>query len=147
MDLVRLPLSDQRPSSAFREMKALSTTLKPDGSTTPIDLARVLWLLHLPQDIRSMITDFASRTEEDLIKQADSLVGASKLATTSSAAAATLPEVDEDETYAMAAQNRRVRDDPQQHPDGSRRTICYFHRRFGRNARNCRPPCYHSKNM
>ena len=146
MDLVRLPLGDQRPSAAFREMKSLSTTLQPDGSTSPIDLIRVLWLLRLPHEIRAMITDFASRTEEDLIKQADSLVGASQLAVTPSAAAAAPPESDEDEVHAMAAQGRRTRDEPPQYADGPRRTMCYFHRRFGRNARNCRPPCYHAKN-
>ena len=141
MDLLRLPLGDQRPSSAFREMKALSTILQPDGSTAPLDLVRVLWLLRLPQDIRSTITDFASRSEADLIKQADSLVGASTLATTSSAAAATLPEDDEDDPYAMAAQQRRPRNGSQRPPPvGSSRSLCYFHKRFGRDARNCRPP-------
>ena len=43
MELLRLPLGDQRPSAAFREMKALSTILKADGSTEPLDLIRVLW--------------------------------------------------------------------------------------------------------
>ena len=149
MDLVRLPLGDQRPSAAFREMKSLSTTLQPDGSTSPIDLIRVLWLLRLPHEIRTMITDFASRTEEDLTKQADSLVGASQLSTASNAAAAAAaapPEPEEDEINAVAAQSRRNKDEPPQYADGPRRTMCYFHRRFGRNARNCRPPCYHAKN-
>ena len=35
MDLLRLPLGDQRPSAAFREMKALSTILQADGSIAP----------------------------------------------------------------------------------------------------------------
>ena len=149
MDLLRLPLSDQRPSAAFREMKALSAILQPDGSTTPLDLVRDLWLLRLPQDIRSKITDFAERSEADLTKQADSLLGASTLAATSSAAAATLPDdTEEDDPYAMAAQQRRPRNGTQRPaPEVTRRTLCYFHKRFGRDARNCRPPCHFSKNL
>ena len=148
MDLLRLPLGDQRPSTAFREMKALSTMLQPDGSTTSLDLLRVLWLLRLPQDIRAMITGFASRSEDDLLSQADSLLGASTLAATSSAAAVTVPDDTDDDPYAMAAQQRRPRGGSQHPPaEGSRRSPCYFHKRFGRDARNCRPPCSWSKNM
>ena len=149
MDLLRLPLGEQRPSTAFREMKALSTVLQPDGSTTSIDLIRVLWLLRLPQDIRAMITGFASMTEDDLVNQADSLLGASTLATTSSTAAVTAAvTAPEDDPYAMAAQQRRSRP-RQQRPtaDAARRSLCYFHKRFGRDARNCRSPCSYSKNM
>ena len=149
MDLLRLPLGDQRPSTAFREMKALSTMLQPDGTTKILDLVRVLWLLRLPQEIRSMITGFASSSEEDLLRHADSLRGASTLAATSSAAAAvTTLDDTEDDPYAMAAQQRRPRGGSQRPPaEGSRRSPCYFHKRFGRDARNCRPPCSWSKNL
>ena len=153
MDLLRLPLGDQRPSAAFREMKALSTMLQPDGTTAPIDLIRVLWLLRLPQEIRAAITDFASKAEEELIKQADSLIGASKLATTARAAAATIPQEEEDMTssgdddpYTMAAQQRRQQRTYQRPPEAARRPICMYHRRFGRRARNCSQPCHFSKN-
>ena len=129
-------------------MKALSTMLQPDGSTISIDLLRVLWLLRLPQDIWSMITGFASMTEDDLINQADSHLGASTMATTSSTAAVTTPYDDEDDPYAMAAQQRRPRFRPQRPTaDASRRSPCYFHKRFGRDARNCRYPCSYSKNV
>ena len=150
MDLLRLPLGDQRPSTAFQEMRALSTLLLPDGSTTSLDLLRVLWLLRLPHEVRGHITGFASMSEDDLLDQADSLLGASKLAATSSAATVTVDEDTHDETYAMAAQQRR-------HPrsftfqksqvEGRRRSLCYFHNRFGRDARQCRAPCSWSKNL
>ena len=65
MDLVRLPLGDQRPSTAFNEMMALSTITQPDGTTTPLDLLRVLWLLRLPHRLRSNITDFATIGKAD----------------------------------------------------------------------------------
>ena len=148
LDLVRLPLGDQRPSAAFREMKSLATLLQPDGSKKTLDLVRVLWLLRLPQDIRAKITKFSSMSEDDLIEQADSLLGASTMAATSSTAAVTMPEDEEDDPYAMAAQQRRPRSRPQHPPaEGARRATCYYHRRFGRNARNCSSPCSFSKNM
>ena len=155
MDLLRLPLGDQRPSAAFREMKSLSTLLQPDGSTKTLDLVRVLWLLRLPQDIRAMITKFSSMSEDELLEQADSLLGASTMASTSSTVAATsstvaatTPEDDDDDPPVMAAQQRRLRLRPQRPPaEVSRRSPCYFHKRFGSNARNCRYPCSFSKNM
>ena len=150
LELLRMPLGDQRPSSALRELRALSTVLRADGTTADLDLVRVLWMLRLPQDIRTLITDFAERSDKDLMKQADSLRGTSRLATTATATAAAQDAdvTDEDESYAMAAQQRRPRSSNQRPiPDVSRRTLCYFHKRFGRDARNCRPPCYYSKNM
>ena len=151
MDLVRLPLGDQRPSTAFREMKALATILQPDGSTTQLDLIRVLWLLRLPQGIRSGITDFSSKSEENLIQQADSLLGASTLATNSHVAAATVQDVNDtpdDDDFAMAARKRRPwnksRRPPPTPPDSD---ICFYHQRFGKGARNCNQPCRFPKNL
>ena len=62
LELIRQPLGDQRPSAALREMKSLCTLIQPDGSKKPLDLIRVLWLLHLPQDIREKITDRTCQT-------------------------------------------------------------------------------------
>ena len=127
MELLRLPLGDQRPSAAFREMKALSTILKTDGSTEPLDLICVLWLLRLPQDIRSAITNFATRSEADLIKHADSLLGISSLAASSTAAVATLPGCnEEDDPPAMAVQ-RRNWSKPSRFPQvSSNKRLCSF---------------------
>ena len=154
LDLLRLPLGDQRPSDALYEIKNLSTILQPDGSTSQIDLARVLWMLRLPQEIRAHITDFSTKSEQDLAKQADSLRGTSKLALTNPTAAAaaqlSLPDDDEDDDVIAAAQRKSQRSSNQRQFSGvSRKTLCYFHKRFGRDARNCRPPCFyfHSKNM
>ena len=151
LDLLRLPLGDQRPSDALYEIKNLSTILQPDGSTSQIDLARVLWMLRLPQEIRAHITDFSTKSEQDLARQADSLRGTSKLAlmnpTAAAAAAAAqppLPDDDEDDDVIAAAQQRFQRSSNQRQFSGvSRKTLCYFHKRFGRDAKNCRPPCFH----
>ena len=149
LELLRMPLGDQRPSAALRELRTLSSVLRPDGTTTELDLVRVLWMLRLPQDIRTMITNFADRTDSNLMKLANSLRGTSRLSAPTAAAVAHEPEsADEDEHFAMAAQQRRPRSSNQRPvPDVSRRTLCYFHKRFGRDTKNCRPPCFYSKNM
>ena len=149
MELLRMPLGDQRPSAALRELRTLSNVLRPDGTTADLDLVKVLWMLRLPQDIRTMITNFAERADNDLMKLADSLRGTSRLSAPTTAAVAHEPEsADENDDFAMAAQQRRPRSSNQRSvPDASRRTLCYFHRRFGRDARNCRSPCFYSKNM
>ena len=147
LDLLRLPLGDQRPSDALYEIKNLSTILNPDGSTSQIDLSRVLWMLRLPQEIRTHITDFSTKSEQDLARQADSLRGTSKLALahpTTAAAQLPLPDDDEDDDVIAAAQQRFQRSSNQRQFSGvSRKTLCYFHKRFGRDAKNCRPPCFH----
>ena len=154
MDLLRLPLGDQRPSTAFQEMRALATIPHPNGQPTSLDLLRVLWLLRLPHGIRSLITGFTAMSEDDLLKQADSLHGASTLASTSNTAAVAdppqPPEQDEEDPHTMAAQRpqQRTTKGPQRYPaEGPRRYSCYYHKKFGRDARQCRPPCSWSKNL
>ena len=176
LDLLRLPLGDQRPSDALYEIRNLTTILNADGTTTNIDLSRVLWLLRLPHDIRTHITDFTSKTDQELARQADSLRGTSKLALahpSTSAAATTDPsaapeteDIDINEENIAAAQQRRQRpsnDRPastnfhqrrpsnfsnqRRFPGFSRGPICHYHRRFGKEAWNCQSPCSYSKNL
>ena len=116
LDLLKLPLGDQRPSDAFFELKNLSTVLAPDGSTSQIDLLRVLWMLRLPTDIRTQIRSFSTQPEEDLTELADSIRGTARFAyssaPSSAAAAATAdlpgpPMDDDDDDDVIAAAQRR----------------------------------------
>ena len=79
--LTKQPLGDQRPSTAFREMKSL-TRLPPDttGAVKSLDLLRILWLLRLPEAVRAGITNFNDVSESDLLKQADALQSSTKAA-------------------------------------------------------------------
>ena len=158
LELIRQPLGDQRPSAALREMKSLCTLIQPDGSKKPLDLIRVLWLLRLPQDIREKITDFATMPEAELAKQADSLWGAKTMSGASPTAAAAIDneeaEEEEEDAHAMAAQQKRPNrpqpsrpQRPHRPQEKNRQNICYYHRRFGKNARNCEQPCAFSKNL
>ena len=155
LELTKQPLGDQRPSAALREMKSLCTLVQPDGTKRPLDLIRVLWILRLPQEIREKITDFATMPEAELAKQADSLQGARTMSGASPAAAVNIVEEAEEEaeeTHAMAAQQKRpTRTQPGRTPNpqekNRRQNFCYYHRRFGKNARNCEQPCTFSKNL
>ena len=137
-------------------MKSLCTLVQPDGTKRPLDLIRVLWILRLPQDIREKITDFATMPEAELAKLADSLRGAKTMSGASPTAAAIIndeeAEEEAEESHAMAAQQKRPnRTQPgrTQHPQekNRRQNFCYYHRRFGKNARNCEQPCAFSKNL
>ena len=150
LDLLRTPLGDQRPSDALREIKTLTKMMKPDGTTEILDLSRVLWMIRLPPEMRTHITDFASRPQPELMRLADSVRGTSRLAQPVTAAPVCQADDVEENDLALVAQQRRPSSRPttqQTVPDAPRRTLCYFHRRFGRDARNCRPPCSYSKNM
>ena len=150
LELLKTPLGDQRPSDAFREIKSLARILQPDGTSAKLDLERVLWMTRLPTEIRTHITDFASRPEKDLLRLADSVRSTSRFAQpTAIAAAYHETEEPEADAHVSAVQQKRrsFRPNTTPAPDVPRKTLCYFHRRFGRDARNCRPPCDFSKNL
>ena len=163
--LSRQPLGDQRPSVTFQEMKALTKVPQEDGTTQTLDLLRVLWLLRLPDDVRRSITDFLGTSEDELTKLADALQGGDRRASARTAMAATHVEVlpppeepdDEDVAAAAPSQPRRwpqmnqKRPPPHQPPRGTptrkaASDLCFFHSRFGYDARHCRLPCSWEKN-
>ena len=171
LELLKLPLGDQRPSEAYFELKNLATVLAQDGSSSQIDLLKVLWMLRLPTDIRTQIHNFSKKSEEDLTELADSIRGASRFAyssSTSTAAAATPtdadpPITDEEDDDVIAAIPRKQRrpdrrfqsrkQQPRHHnsssSDLSSKQLCWYHTEFGRKAYKCQPHCIHfnSKNM
>ena len=152
LDLMKTPLGDQRPSDALRELRSLATVLKPDGTTSTLDLVSLMWVTRLPSELRPHLSNFASRSDEELSRLADSVRGTSKLVqplSTASACQVEAQDESQEEDFVQAAQYRRP--PPRSSfrpavPDAPRRTLCYFHKRFGRAAINCRPPCYFSKN-
>ena len=155
LDLLRMPLGDQRPSDALYELRNLTSVLHGDGSSSPLDLTLVIWMLRLPQDIRTHITGFSKKSDLELATLADSLRGTSKLSLHTPTAAPALPYDDDDDYNGedptiAAAQQRRPSSRPSKQQavsDAPRKAWCYFHTRFGRDARNCRKPCSFPKNM
>ena len=167
IDMLRMPIGEQRPSAAFNEMWALATVPQPDGSAAPLDLLRVMWLARLPQEIRSQITDFTS-TPLDLLKaRADSIRGATSFTPPARTAAITQPaplplmdiEIDNEDNvaaieprqgaYRQPARQptpRRYQNPPPKPPFRHQDSLCVYHRRFGARAYSCRQPCAWSKN-
>ena len=143
LDLLRTPLGDQRPSDALREIKSLTKMMKPDGTTEILDLSRVLWMTRLPAEMRTHITEFASRPLPELMRLADSVRGTSRIAQPVTAAPLCQADDVANNDLALAAQRRR----PSSRTSTMKNTWCYFHKRFGRDARNCREPCSFQKNL
>ena len=171
LQLSRQPLGDQRASDAFGEMRTL-TRLPPaaDGTPRSLDLLRILWLLRLPDAVRSSLTDVADLTEDVLLHQADAFQNAhratqSRPAFAASSAAALVDDVDDDvpdASLAAAATQRRLPKTSRRRPSGKVNQpskgnalrsadpptgYCFFHRTFGQEARNCRSPCSWPKNV
>lgn len=164
LDLLRMPLGDQRPSDALYELRNLTSVLHADGSTTPLDLTLVVWMLRLPLDVRTHITGFANKSDLELATLADSLRGTSKLSLQMTTAAPAVPCDQEDDASepatAAAAQpgrygpRRPFRD--QRFPNRGRGSFngsykprhpyCYYHQSFGNKALKCESPCAFPKN-
>lgn len=165
LQLSRQPLGDQRPSEALLEMKALARLPPaPDGSERKLDLLRALWLLRLPESVRAVIPDAEGMDDDNLQQLADRLSDAQAAAgrhinavpTTSSMD----PHPEEEDIAAVNHASARTRHPPgqQQHNPRPRprqqqtsgrfaNNLCYFHARFGPDAKNCKPGCSWPKNM
>lgn len=160
MSLTRLPLGDQRPSAAFLDMKALTKLPTTDDSSRRLDLLRVLWLMRLPDNIRAGITNFMDLTEQQIIKLADSLQGATRSTALKPVLAAQedARDVNDSAEPAAAAYRRTQPHAPpgqhQQKPQppsnppshDPQEKACFYHRRFGYKAKNCQAPCAWAKN-
>ena len=162
LTLSRRPLGDQRPSIAFREMKMLTRVPADDGTNKALDLLRILWLLRLPDDVRRGITNFSDISEDELTKLADSLQGANRGAASRPAMSAAKDEGSvtsndddpRDDTAAAAHTQRKHWGQPRPQPPRGpppRKAdppgLCFYHSRFGHDARNCRLPCSWTKNL
>lgn len=164
--LVRQPLGDQKPSTALQEMITLSR-VTVGNETKPMDLVSVLWLLRLPDVVRQGIPKFADKSAAELGQLADSLIctyrqtnGGRVMATqedetaaeeTAAAAQTIQQQKSHQKQRSFRPQNNNI--DNQRMPRSSApRTfstanLCYFHRRFGRDARRCESPCSWTKNL
>lgn len=168
LQLAKQPLGDQRPSDALLEMKALAR-LPPaaDGSVKQVDLLRALWLLRLPESIRASLPSAEEMDENELQQMADNLndahAAAARHTNAVSPAASTVP-LQEDDIAALGHTSSHARQHPGRqkhntkvHPrqqfyserfsDKFSDSLCYFHARYGPNARNCKPGCPWPKNF
>ena len=145
LEILRTPMGDQRPSDAINEICALSKIIKPDGTTETLDLRKVLWMARLPPDVRAHISNFSSRSIDDLGEAADAIRGTHRLTQPATAAPVCQVKDDADDDLAYAVHRRRRPPRPSYKP--ASKGYCYYHDQYGRDARKCRDPCSFPKNM
>ena len=171
MAIINQPIGDQRPSQAMEEMERLIRLPTTNGEEKTMDVLLILWLHRLPHEVRKNITAFSEHTREELKKKADRLKDAAA-ATSSKAVAGHVCSSQEDdykeenpineENTAAATFNGnrptfRKQTRPQQTlnpqpprdivPRKAAQSICFYHRRFGHEARRCLHPCSWTKNL
>ena len=155
IQLSKLQIGTQRPSAAFMEMKALTRLPESgdgDNEVQRLDLLRVLWLLRMPPAIRAGITNFMKAPEDEILKLADSLQGSTQASENAHVCSAEKHDdhSDGEDVSAVSYGQRRRRKSPAKKRDapitGKTPNICYYHARFGKDARNCKAPCIFAKN-
>lgn len=85
LDLMNEPLGDRSPREVWDEMQSLLRLTEMDSATGKplrLDMERHIWLLTLPQSIRSLLDDAENMKMEDLVNKAEALVIASRASVT-----------------------------------------------------------------
>lgn len=149
-------LGDRKPSQFLRHLKSLGGSASPDQK-----FLRELWMRRLPQNIQAILTSQSDLDLDKLADLADKIIElsgpSSSVFCTSSAPMAIAPPTDllqdltakvaelTKQVSALSSRSRSVsRDDSRQSsrsssPSSSKR--CWYHRRFGHNAKKCILPC------
>ncbi|CAH8595324.1 unnamed protein product [Dicrocoelium dendriticum] len=147
-------LSDQKPSHLLHKMQALSKPLSVGDS-----FLKEMWLRRLPRDIRnplyandapvSQLADIADRIWESNAQisqiQSTSSTEVAELRVQVAALANRL------EKLTQSGSNRRNRSSSRSPPRSRSKSppkssYCWYHERFGHQARSCRPPCSFKRN-
>lgn len=153
-------LGDMRPSQMAQHIlqeSACKQAAGQDNAGQACALHTALWLKTLPADVRTHVAGIGDKPLTELAKLADekwSAVGG----TASINAIESYPSccgVSHRETDHDSDSNRRGRS-PSRKPNKKKATgrsksrakddICYYHGKFGEEARNCRAPCKYSGN-
>lgn len=142
-------LGDMKPSQLLRHMQGLAE------ADVPNEVIKTIWLRALPPQARSILAAVVDEDLNNLAKIADRIsetVFASSvpIATADSPAVNTIDTLVE-EIRSLKTELRRRKPRPPKHRPArstSRKrpplppvTLCYFHKRFGKNARKCEKPC------
>jgi len=149
-------LGDRKPTQLLRHMQQL---LGDKASITDSSFLRELFLQRLPPNVRMVLASSADTiTLEELASLADKImeVATPIIATVGSSQVsaeidqlrseiASLKRLAETRTKPFPTR-RTTRRTPSPAPQQSPSDLCWFHQRFGDNARKCRPPCAKSGN-
>ena len=116
-------LGDRKPTALLRHLESLNN----DAAT----LRRAFFLAQLPTQVLAILALKEIDDISELANAADRIMEASQLTPTNSTAAA---------VHAPKLKSQAVTSKLQR-PVSSTQFICFYHQRFGTEARNCRPGC------
>ena len=114
------PLGDSKPSVLMDEMLALL------GDHPPCFLFHQLFLERLPEDIRIQLADCELDDCRLLARKANALWSSRDIGP---------------DTNAVISHQRNRKGRDTEHSRPAKDTLCYFHKKFGSAARQCREPC------
>ncbi|XP_050500880.1 uncharacterized protein LOC126880855 [Diabrotica virgifera virgifera] len=144
--LMELTLGDLKPTQLLYRMQALAT----DSISTQV--LKNFWLDRVPPSVRSVISVLDGDLEE-LAKKADRYLRCSSfpvMAVTESPtldkAVAALNDQVSGLSNRLAVDEERQQIQMVKSTKSSSDEQCYYHRRFGAQAKKCRPPCSFTKN-
>ena len=147
-------LGDRKPSQLLRELRTLAA-----GVVTDENLIRKIWLQRLPETTQAVLRVLADTIDvHELATKADQLFDITKSSTTSvmtikkdnpselqliqeqiQTLNAEIAAIRRDRGRSYGQQsNRNPSSKGKEHQDPE---ICFYHRRFGKEARRCRSPC------
>ena len=162
-------LGDRKPSQLLRRMQQL---LGDSGPAPDSAFVRQLFLQRLPPSVRMVLASSSSNLSlQQLAEMADRILEVSQVPTVTPVTDPNVSEMRQltatltrlvaalDTTLSHSCETsdgRRQSRSPsrsasrsssrQQSRSSSPSGLCWYHRRFGPNARKCRPPCTHSGN-
>lgn len=148
-------MGDRKPSQFLRHLKSLA----PD---VPDDFLRSIWSSRLPPHIQTILAGQAEGNLDAASQLADRIAEVAPLPITASVAqtpdSASLLQKIEDLSRQVAAlssgrtrhrphskDRRKENNAPSSAHGPADRSYCWYHRRFGDEARRCTPPCSYSQ--
>ena len=136
-------LGDKRPTALMRKINALNDD--------PQTLKRALFLLNLPADIRSILAGHNIENTEELAEAADRIweTRTTGIQQISVAQSNTHGDTMNPSVEAVSSNQRFKQNSRSLHQKTSNSTsrptahslVCYYHQRFGPDARQCQPGC------
>ncbi|KAK5641829.1 hypothetical protein RI129_010376 [Pyrocoelia pectoralis] len=142
-------LGDRKPSQFLRHLQQLA------GAAVPETLLRSIWSNRLPTNVRAIL---ATQADTNLTKVAD--LADAIMSTTNpplGPAVNTLDDTIKNLVDQVAQLKSELRGRPTNREKGKTRTrsssrnktydTCWYHYKFGDNARKCRPPCNKANNQ